>query len=170
LLREASLDPKVQSIMMTLYRVADSSNIINALINAVRNGKQVTVVIELQARFDEENNLYWSSKLQEAGATVIHGVPGYKVHSKLILISRKETKGSQHIAHIGTGNFNERTAAVYSDHSLLTAKASICNEILSVFKFYTKHAIHPIFKHLLVAPFNLMKLQRLRKISLQKFN
>ncbi len=155
LLREASLDPKVQSIMMTLYRVADSSNIINALINAVRNGKQVTVVIELQARFDEENNLYWSSKLQEAGATVIHGVPGYKVHSKLILISRKETKGLQHIAHIGTGNFNERTAAVYSDHALLTAKPSICNEILSVFKFYTKHAIHPVFKHLLVAPFNL---------------
>ncbi len=155
LLREASLDPKVQTIMMTLYRVADSSNIINALINAVRNGKHVTVVIELQARFDEENNLYWSSKLQEAGATVIHGVPGYKVHSKLILITRKETKGTQHIAHIGTGNFNERTANIYSDHALLTSKESICKELKDVFSFYTKNNLKPNFKHLLVAPFNL---------------
>jgi polyphosphate kinase len=155
LLREASLDPKVQTIMMTLYRVADSSNIINALINAVRNGKQVTVVIELQARFDEENNMYWSSKLQEAGAQVIHGVPGYKVHSKLILIARKAAKGIQYIAHIGTGNFNERTANVYSDHALLTARQSICKELKSVFSFYTKNNLKPNFKNLLVAPFNL---------------
>jgi polyphosphate kinase len=155
LLREASLDPKVQTIMMTLYRVADASNIINALINAIRNGKQVTVVIELQARFDEENNLYWSSKLQEAGATVIHGVPGYKVHSKLILIKRKVAKKLQYIAHVGTGNFNERTATIYSDHALLTAKSSICKEVVSVFNFYTKNNYKPLFKHLLVAPFNL---------------
>ena len=106
LLREASIDPKVSSIKITLYRASTNSSIVNALINAVRNGKQVFVVLELQASFDEETNIYYADKLQEAGAEVIFGVPGLKVHSKLFLITRKEENKTVHYAHIGTGNFN----------------------------------------------------------------
>jgi polyphosphate kinase len=155
LLREASLNPKVKSIMMTLYRVADASSIINALINAKKNRKRVVVVIELQARFDEENNIEWSTYLQEAGIEVIHGSKGLKVHSKLILIEFQSNKKLSHIAHIGTGNFNERTAQIYSDHTLLTANESICSEVKSVFDFYLTGKHPKAFKKLLVAPFNL---------------
>ena len=105
LLREASIDPVVESIKITLYRVADSSRIANALINAVKNGKKVTVLVELQARFDEENNIYWANKLNEEGARVIYGVPGLKVHSKLFLITTRESGKEVKYAHVGTGNF-----------------------------------------------------------------
>jgi polyphosphate kinase len=158
LLREASIDPKVESIKITLYRVAaDSSKIANALINAVKNGKKVTVLVELQARFDEENNIYWANKLQEEGARVIFGVPGLKVHSKLILITAKENGKLTSYCHIGTGNFNEKTARVYTDFSLLTANKQIAEDIIKVFDFYENNFKVFQFKHLLVAPFFMRK-------------
>jgi len=153
LLREASIDPTVDSIKITLYRVADSSKIVNALINAVKNGKKVTVLVELQARFDEENNIYWGNKLQEEGARVIYGVVGLKVHSKLILISARENGKDVHYAHIGTGNFNEKTSGVYTDFSLITANREIAADIQKVFEFYENNFKIQSFKHLLVAPF-----------------
>ena len=153
LLREASIDPTVDSIKITLYRVADSSKIANALINAIKNGKKVTVLVELQARFDEENNIYWANKLQEEGAHVIYGVPGLKVHSKLILITSKVGNKETKIAHIGTGNFNEKTARIYTDFSLLTADKNITSEITNVFEFYANNFNIGTYKHLAVAPF-----------------
>ncbi len=157
LLREASIDPKVSSIKITLYRASVNSSIINALINAVRNGKQVTAVLELQARFDEETNIYYADKLQEAGAQVIFGVPGLKVHSKLFLITRREENKTVHYAHIGTGNFNEKTAKIYCDHSLLTSDKSITREIEKLFLFYQNNYKTGHFKHLIVSPFNTRK-------------
>ncbi len=153
LLREASIDPTVDSIKITFYRVADSSKIANALINAIKNGKKVTVLVELQARFDEENNIYWANKLQEEGATVIYGVPGLKVHSKLFLITTRVNGREIKYAHIGTGNFNEKTARIYTDFSLLTADKNITEEITSVFDFYTNNFKTGVYKHLAVAPF-----------------
>lgn len=153
LLREASIDPTVESIKITLYRVADSSKIANALVNAIKNGKKVTVLVELQARFDEQNNIYWANKLQEEGATVIYGVPGLKVHSKLFLITTRVRGKEIKYAHIGTGNFNEKTARIYTDFSLLTADKNITDEISSVFDFYTNNFKTGVYKHLAVAPF-----------------
>lgn len=158
LLREASIDPTVESIKITLYRVAaDSSKIANALINAVKNGKKVSVLVELQARFDEANNIYWANKLQDEGARVIYGVPGLKVHSKLILITTKEAGKTVNYAHIGTGNFNEKTARVYTDFSLLTANKQIADDLGKVFDFYENNFKVFQFKHLLVAPFFMRK-------------
>jgi polyphosphate kinase len=153
LLREASIDPTVESIKITLYRVADSSKIANALVNAIKNGKKVTVLVELQARFDEENNIYWANKLQEEGATVIYGVPGLKVHSKLFLITTRVRGKEIKYAHIGTGNFNEKTARIYTDFSLLTADKNITDEISSVFDFYANNFKTGVYKQLAVAPF-----------------
>ncbi len=155
LLREASIDPKVQSIKITMYRAAKSSGIINALINAVKNGKQVTAVVELQARFDEEANIYFANKLEEAGAKVIFGVPGLKVHSKLFVITRKENGKLVNYAHIGTGNFNEQTAKIYCDHSLLTADKRITEEVVKLFNFYQDNFKTGMYKHLVVAPFSM---------------
>jgi polyphosphate kinase len=153
LLREASIDPSVESIKMTLYRVADSSKIANALVNAVKNGKKVMVLVELQARFDEENNIYWANKLHEEGATVIYGVPGLKVHSKLCLITTRESGKEMLYAHIGTGNFNEETSRVYTDFSLLTANKEIAGDLNKIFEFYENNFKVQSFKHLIVAPF-----------------
>jgi polyphosphate kinase len=153
LLREASIDPSVESIKITLYRMADSSRIANALINAVKNGKKVTVLVELQARFDEENNIYWANKLNEEGARVIYGVPGLKVHSKLFLITTKEKGKEMRYAHVGTGNFNEKTARIYTDFTLLTSNKDIANEVGKVFEFYENNFKVAQFKHLAVAPF-----------------
>lgn len=156
-LREASIDPKVQSIKITLYRVAKNSSIVQALINALKNGKEVTAVIELQARFDEEANIYWSDKLKEEGASVIYGVPGLKVHSKLFLITRKESGTLNQYAHIGTGNFNGDTAKVYTDHTLLTSNRHITEEVERVFNFYSDNFKGAAYKHLLVSPFYMRK-------------
>ena len=156
-LREASIDPKVESIKITLYRVAKNSSIVKALINALKNGKQVTAVIELQARFDEEANIYWSGKLQEEGANVIYGVPGLKVHSKMFLITRKESGKTNQYAHIGTGNFNGVTAGVYTDHSLLTSDNQITEEVEKVFDFYSDNFKGGTYKHLLISPFFMRK-------------
>jgi polyphosphate kinase len=156
-LREASIDPKVQSIKITLYRVAKNSNIVKALINAVKNGKSVTAVIELQARFDEESNIFWANKLQEEGAKVIYGVPGLKVHSKMFSIARKENGKINYYTHIGTGNFNGDTSKVYTDHSLLTSDNRITEEVEKVFAFYEDNFKSGTYKHLLVSPFFMRK-------------
>ncbi|MGZ3885125.1 MAG: polyphosphate kinase 1 [Bacteroidia bacterium] len=153
LLREASIDPTVESIKITLYRVADASRIANALINAVKNGKKVTVLVELQARFDEENNIYWANKLQEEGAHVIYGVTGLKVHSKLFLITSRSGNKEQKCAHVGTGNFNEKTARIYTDFSLLTCNKLITEEVSRIFDFYVDNFKVSTFRHLAVAPF-----------------
>jgi polyphosphate kinase len=157
LLREASIDPRVKKIQITLYRVARNSNIVNALINAVKNGKEVVAVMELQARFDEENNIFWANRLQEEGARVIFGVPGIKVHSKLFLITRREEGKLINYAHIGSGNFNESTAKVYTDKTLLTASKEITAEVQQVFDFYHDNLKPGNYKGLCVSPFNMRK-------------
>ena len=154
LLQEAAIDPKVQSIKINLYRVATNSQIINSLISATQNGKKVTVVIELLARFDEENNMNWAKYLEDFGVQVIFGVPGLKVHSKLILIKRKSGQKVQSIAHIGTGNFHEKTAEIYTDHSLLTSDATITKEVDKVFKIFKSNIDRSLFRDLIVSPFS----------------
>lgn len=155
ILQEASIDPRVHSIKITLYRLAESSRIANALINALKNGKKVTAVVELRARFDEEHNIYWAEKLKEEGAEVIYGVPGLKVHSKLFLIEGKTKNQYFRIAHIGTGNFNEQTARLYTDLSLLTAHKGICKDVDTLFHFYKNNLKIGKYKHLIVSPFTM---------------
>jgi polyphosphate kinase len=155
LLREASVDPRVKAIKMTLYRVARDSKVVNALINAARNGKAVTVFMELQARFDEEANIYWAEKLQEEGVKLIQGIPGFKVHCKLLLIRRKEGDKNVYYANVGTGNFNEETARVYADDSLLTADPQITADVNAVFHLFESKYNPPKFKSLIVAPFHM---------------
>ncbi len=164
LLREASIDPKVRSIKMTFYRAASHSNVINALINAARNGKSVTVFLELQARFDEEANIFWAEQLQKNGVRILPTIPGLKVHSKLILIRRKENQQNVYYANISTGNFNESTARVYADESLLTSHPGITSDVYKVFQlFETRYSI-PKFKELIVSPFST------RDFFIQKLN
>ncbi|HXV59051.1 MAG TPA: polyphosphate kinase 1, partial [Vicinamibacteria bacterium] len=153
LLREAAIDPKVTAIKVTLYRIARHSGVANALVNAARNGKDVTAIIELQARFDEQANVDLANLLQEEGAHVIFGVPGLKVHAKLGLILRKERGKTARYAFLGTGNFNEDTAKVYSDHCLFTNDRRLTKEVEAVFAFLQDNYRVPQFKHLLVAPF-----------------
>ena len=155
LLREVSIDPYVTSIHITLYRLARNSSVINALMNAARNGKAVTTVVELQARFDEEANILWGNKLLDEGVKVIYGVPGLKVHSKLCLITRVKNEVTQRYAAIGTGNFNEDTARIYTDHLLLTSDKKITNEVLKAFNFFVANYRKDKFYHLLVSPFGL---------------
>ncbi|HCG7675923.1 TPA: polyphosphate kinase 1 [Vibrio parahaemolyticus] len=154
LVRQASFDPKVLSIKINIYRVAKDSRLMNSLIDAVHNGKNVTVVVELQARFDEEANIEWSKVLTEAGVHVIFGAPGLKIHSKLLMISRREGDDIIRYAHIGTGNFHEKTARIYTDFSLLTADQEITNEVRNVFG-YIENPYRPVkFNHLMVSPRN----------------
>jgi len=153
LLREASIDTSVRSIKMTFYRVAKRSNVMNALMNAARNGKSVTVFLELQARFDEEANIYWAETLQKAGVKVISTIPGVKVHSKLILIQRKEEGENIYYTNISTGNFNESTAKVYADYSLLTANQNIALDVHKLFLMLESRYNIPRFKEIVVSPF-----------------
>lgn len=155
LLREAAIDPKVEEIYLTAYRVAKHSKVLNALINAVRNGKDVTVVMELQARFDEEANIKWTRRLRDEGVSVIHGIPGVKVHAKLLMITRKEAKGTMRYCYLSTGNFNEDSATSYSDHGLFTADKRICSDVKKLFEFLGSTYKPVEYKHLLVAPFTL---------------
>lgn len=154
-LRQAAIDPQVSSIKITVYRLAKNSKIINALINAVLNGKKVTVLLELQARFDEEANIYWTSELEDAGVRVIDGVPGLKVHAKLCLVTRNENKKNKYYATIGTGNFNEDTARIYTDHTLLTSNSQLTDEIRDIFKFFDNNYKIPKTKHIVMAPFQM---------------
>ena len=153
LLREASIDPYVTSIQITLYRLARNSSVINALLNAVRNGKNVTTVVELQARFDEEANILWGNKLLDEGVKVIYGVPGLKVHSKLCLITRTKNEVTQRYAAVGTGNFNEDTARIYTDHLLLTTEKKITNEVFKAFNFFNVNYKKDNYYHLVLSPF-----------------
>jgi len=154
MLREAAIDPKVKSIKINIYRVANDSQIMNALLNAVSNGKEVVVILELQARFDEKNNVYWAERLREHGAKVIYGAEGLKVHSKLIFITRSSGGKEQLISFIGTGNFNEKTAKIYTDLGLFTGKNEICQEVKRIFNLLENHIHRGTYKHLLVSPFN----------------
>lgn len=154
LMREAAIDPKVQSIKINIYRVAHESQIMNALMNAISNGKDVTVILELQARFDEENNLYWAERLKEQGAKVIYGIQGLKVHSKLMQIVRLSKGKEQFITYIGTGNFHEKTAKIYSDLGLLTSNHDLSLEVKKVFRLMENNIERGIYKHILVSPFN----------------
>jgi len=154
-LREASIDPSVRSIQMTIYRVGRNSNVINALINAARNGKLVTVFMELQARFDEEINIYWSRRLQEEGVHVIHSIPGLKVHAKLISVTRTEGRKTVYYTNIGTGNFNEYTASLYCDVSIMTADQTIGEEVAQVFEMFEASYRTFSYKHLVVSPMDM---------------
>lgn len=152
LLYEAAGDDSVVSIKMTLYRLANKSQIVDALVEAAENGKEVVVLVELRARFDEESNIIYSRILEEAGCRVIYGLNGYKVHSKLCLISRKTETGVSYITQIGTGNYNEKTSALYTDLSLITANQEIGKEAAEVFAALLKGETVAETNHLLVAP------------------
>ena len=152
LLTEAAEDPDVISIKMTLYRVAKQSKVVEALIEAAENGKEVVVLVELRARFDEENNIEWSRRLEDAGCQVIYGLDGYKVHSKLCLITRKNAGQVEYITQIGTGNYNEKTSRLYTDLSLMTTNVEIGLEASNVFQALSKGEVVEHTGHLLVAP------------------
>lgn len=153
-LREASLDPKVKSISITIYRLSSESHIANALIQAARNGKQVTVQIELQARFDEAANIRYAEILKNEGVRLIFGIPSLKVHSKTCLVQRQEGDKLMRYGFISTGNFNESTARLYTDYTLFTANQQILKEVKKVFTFLEKSYKIPVHKHLLISPFS----------------
>lgn len=151
-LREAALDPRVKTIKITVYRLARNSQVVASLINAVKNGKKVTVQIELQARFDEQANIDYAEQLQAEGVKLIFGVPGLKVHSKICLIEREEDNGLKRYGFISTGNFSEATARIYTDYTLFTAHVGILKELNKVFDFFeTTYKINK-YKHLVVSP------------------
>ena len=152
LLNEAAKDENVVSIKMTLYRLANKSQIVDALVEACENGKEVVVLVELRARFDEESNINYSKILEEAGCRVIYGLSGYKVHSKLCQISRKTDNGISYITQIGTGNYNEKTSAMYTDLSLITANQEIGKEVAEIFAALLRGEVIEESEHLLVAP------------------
>ncbi|MBA3829523.1 MAG: polyphosphate kinase 1 [Taibaiella sp.] len=161
LLREAAIDPFVQSIRITCYRLAKNSKIVNALINAVRNGKTVTVVLELRARFDEQANMIWKERLEEEGVKVIFGLPAFKVHAKLCVIKKREFNRTKQYAFISTGNLNENTARYYGDHCLLTTQRNIVTDVNKVFDFLEaqnqKIEMMKAGKTLPIAPVNMRK-------------
>lgn len=154
-LEQAANDPKVSQIRITLYRVASESRVINALITAAKNKKKVTAYVELMARFDEESNIFWAEELKNAGAKVLYGIPKLKVHSKLLLITRTEGTVKRRYGYLSTGNFNEKTSRIYTDHGLFTTDVRITNEMFEVFKFLNQKTKIIKTHHLLVAPFNL---------------
>ncbi|AMD85494.1 polyphosphate kinase [Capnocytophaga haemolytica] len=151
-LREAALDPKVKSVKITIYRLAKNSQVVNSLINAVKNGKKVTVQIELQARFDEESNIRYAEMLKAEGVKLVFGVKGLKVHSKICVIEREEGKGIKKYGFISTGNFNESTARVYTDYTLFTANQEILKDVNKVFNFFDTNYNVQKYKHLIVSP------------------
>ncbi|MVN20830.1 polyphosphate kinase 1 [Mucilaginibacter arboris] len=157
-LREAAIDPGVREISITLYRLAANSRIINALINAAKNGKTVHCLVELKARFDEQANIYWSRRLEEEGVNVIYGVSGYKVHSKICLVKRLENRKVCYYACLSTGNYNEKTARIYADHTLLTANKKITSGLVEVFAALQKNIVPQGIKTLMVSPVDSRKM------------
>ena len=151
-LREAALDPKVKTIKITIYRLAQLSHISSSLINAAKNGKDVTVQIELRARFDEEANIRYAEQMQSEGVKLIFGVAGLKIHCKMCLVERLENKKLKRYAIVSTGNFNESTAKVYTDYSLFTSNSKICKEINKVFDFFEVNYEIKKYNHLIVSP------------------
>lgn len=152
LLREAAIDPKVKEISIAVYRLASDSRIIHALINAAKNGKKVNCLVELRARFDESNNITWSRRLEEEGVNVLYGIENYKVHSKICLIERTEKGKPAYYACLSTGNFNEKTALMYADHTLFTADKRLTGDLVAVFKALSKNTLAKGLKHLIVSP------------------
>lgn len=158
-LMEAAFDPKVDEIKITQYRVAENSAVINTLISAAQNGKKVTVFVELKARFDEENNMSTAERMEQAGIRIIYSIPGLKVHAKVAVILRKDTEDGckrRDFAYLSTGNFNEKTARIYSDMALLTSNAELITDINKVFAVLEGKLSGPTFRHLLVARFNMV--------------
>lgn len=157
MLDEAAHDPAVSAIWISLYRLAPDSAVARALIAAAENGKRVTAFVEAKARFDEESNLLWAERLEAAGVRTLYSMPGLKVHAKLALIERVEEGAVRRYAYLGTGNFNERTACVYTDHALLTSDPELTEEVARVFAFLAGELENPAFEHLMVAPFDMRK-------------
>lgn len=156
-LREAAIDPRVKSIHITLYRLAENSRIVNALINASRNGKKVHCLVELKARFDEQANIFWTNKLEEEGIVVNYGISGYKVHTKICMVTRIEKGKSVFYANLATGNYNEKTATIYCDHSLFTADERITKELRKLFDNIEQKKISKGYEHLIVSPLETRK-------------
>ncbi|MCB0310937.1 MAG: polyphosphate kinase 1 [Bdellovibrionales bacterium] len=155
--REAAEDPDVLSIKMTVYRVGDETPLIPYLVQAAKRGKQVVCMVELKARFEEERNIFWAEKLEEAGVHVIYGISGLKIHAKTLLVVRRESEGVRCYAHIGTGNYHWETAKLYTDYGLFTAKAHFTQEILHLFNYLTGRSLKDDYRHLLVAPINMQQ-------------
>jgi polyphosphate kinase len=151
-LREAAIDPKVEEISIAVYRLASNSRVVHALINAAKNGKKVNCLVELRARFDEQNNIGWSRQLEDEGVNVVYGIEGYKVHSKICLVKRIEKSKAAYYACLSTGNFNEKSAAMYADHTLLTADKRLTDDLVKVFKALLKGVLAEGLKHLIVSP------------------
>ncbi len=157
-LREAAIDPHVTTIKMTLYRLADRSRVINALKNAARNGKKVTVLVELKARFDEASNIRWTYELEEAGVRVLNGIQSFKVHSKICLVTRKAKNGQEkRYAMLGTGNYNENTGKLYGDYHYFTSSRQITGELAELFSQLEKNCLTGNFRNILVSPLNFRK-------------
>ena len=155
LVKEAAFDPAVLSIKITIYRLAKTAKLVEYLAAAAENGKDVTVLMELRARFDEQNNIAWAERLEEAGCTILYGFEYFKVHSKICLITRRERGKIQYITQIGTGNYNEKTAKLYTDFSLMTASEEIGEDAANFFQNMSISNLHGEYKHLLVAPYSL---------------
>ena len=156
-LREAAIDPRVISIHITLYRMAQNSKIVNALVNAARNGKKVFCLVELKARFDEQANIYWTKRLEEEGIKVNYGISGYKVHTKICMVTRLEKGKNMYYANLATGNYNEKTATIYCDHSLFTADPRITSDLNKLFINIEKKEISKGYEHLIVSPLETRK-------------
>jgi polyphosphate kinase len=152
---QAAYDPKVLAIKMTLYRTSGDSPIVNALIAAAENGKQVAVLVELKARFDEENNIIWARKLEQAGVHVVYGLVGLKTHTKVILVVRQESKKIHRYVHIGTGNYNSKTAKLYTDLGILSSREELGADLTDLFNFLTGYSRQKSYRKLLVAPVNM---------------
>ena len=157
LLNEAAASPAVEEIWLTVYRVARESSVLSALIAAARNGKRVTVFMEVQARFDEESNLHWAERLEAVGVRTLYSMQGLKVHAKMALVVSREDGGRRLCAYVGTGNFNEQTARFYTDHGIFTCDPRITQDVEQVFRFLANEVQEPRTEHLLVAPFTLRK-------------
>lgn len=155
ILSRAARDPRVLALKMTLYRTSGDSPIIKALINAAQEGKQVTVVVELKARFDEANNIQWARRMEEAGIHVVYGLVGLKTHSKVMLIVRRDEDRIRHYCHLGTGNYHPKTARLYTDTAIMTTRPEITNEVVALFNTMTGMSDFPNFRKLMVAPFGL---------------
>jgi len=156
-LEEAAANPDVEELWLTVYRVARDSNVLNALIAAAQNGKRVTVFMEVQARFDEESNLYWAERLEAVGVRTLYSMQGLKVHAKIALVACREDGERRLYAYVGTGNFNEKTSRVYTDHGIFTCDPRVTNDVDQVFRFLAGDVKEPQTEHLLVAPFTLRK-------------
>ncbi|WP_442947794.1 polyphosphate kinase 1 [Nostoc sp.] len=151
----AAYDPNVLAIKMTLYRTSGDSPIVNALIAAAENGKQVSVLVELKARFDEENNIYWAKRLERVGVHVVYGLVGLKTHSKTVMVVRREKDRIRRYVHIGTGNYNQKTARLYTDLGLFSCREELAADITDLFNFLTGYSLQKSYRELLVAPVNM---------------